>query len=109
MWSVVGWTLSGAASISCTAVFDGEILVGFVALLFRVFRVFRVFVFSWQDADMYDFLSHLPAGVRRRIGCAILVLVALPAAPALAQIKAVARPGATPPWTKGILPINPEN
>jgi hypothetical protein len=31
------------------------------------------------------------------------------AAPAATVIKAVPRSGATPPWTKGILPINPES
>jgi hypothetical protein len=29
--------------------------------------------------------------------------------PALAQIKAQARPAPTPPWNKGILPISSEN
>jgi hypothetical protein len=38
----------------------------------------------------------------------ILLLLAWPAV-ALAQIKAVPRTGATPPWTKGILPINQES
>jgi hypothetical protein len=30
-------------------------------------------------------------------------------APAAAQIKAVARPGATPPWTKGMIPVTSES
>jgi hypothetical protein len=51
----------------------------------------------------------IPAPVCRRIVCAVLALTALRPAPAVAQIKAVARPGAAPPWTKGILPINPES
>jgi hypothetical protein len=30
-------------------------------------------------------------------------------APSAAQVKAVARPGATPPWNKGMIPINSES
>jgi hypothetical protein len=38
-----------------------------------------------------------------------IVLVLLQATPGVAQIKAKARSGATPPWGKGILPISPES
>jgi len=39
----------------------------------------------------------------------LLVFVAGAARPALAQVKARARPAPTPAWTKGILPISPES
>lgn len=39
----------------------------------------------------------------------ILALAVVCPRAAMAQIKATARPGATPPWTKGILPISPES
>jgi hypothetical protein len=38
-----------------------------------------------------------------------MCLVFFQAAPGLAQVKAKARTGATPPWDKGILPISPES
>jgi hypothetical protein len=42
---------------------------------------------------------------------AVFVLAGAGAWPpdATAQVQATARPGATPPWTKGILPISPES
>jgi hypothetical protein len=39
----------------------------------------------------------------------IFTLAALLPTPAFGQIKAQARPGAKPPWTKGILPISQES
>jgi hypothetical protein len=42
-------------------------------------------------------------------GLLVLVAIVLSPPPALAQIKAAARAGATPPWTKGILPISSES
>ena len=39
----------------------------------------------------------------------VFVLLTFSPAVAAAQITAQARGGATPPWTKGILPINPES
>jgi hypothetical protein len=39
----------------------------------------------------------------------LLVFAAGAATPALAQVKARARPAPTPPWNKGILPISPES
>lgn len=46
-----------------------------------------------------------------RVICTVVLLVgvSLWTSPAQAQIKAAARPGATPPWNKGIQPIGPEN
>ena len=41
--------------------------------------------------------------------CAVLALVLLWPSVAQAQIKAVARPGATPPWDKGMIAINAES
>ena len=38
-----------------------------------------------------------------------LVLVIAVAAPLLAQIRAQPRPGATPPWSKGIIALSPES
>jgi hypothetical protein len=39
----------------------------------------------------------------------LFVLTVCQPMPALAQIKAQARPAPTPPWNKGILPISSEN
>jgi hypothetical protein len=47
--------------------------------------------------------------IRGALTATLLVLTVLPPIPALAQIKATARTATTPPWTKGILPINSEN
>lgn len=51
------------------------------------------------------------SGHGRWVLAAVLVLVGSAAWPtdAAAQVTATARPGATPPWTKGILPISPES
>ena len=43
------------------------------------------------------------------VGLLTLLLGVCQTRPMLAQIKAIARPGGTPAWDKGILPINPEN
>jgi len=52
----------------------------------------------------------LPAFCFLRHGCALALLaVLLFTSLADAQITAQARPAPTPPWTKGILPINPES
>jgi len=45
----------------------------------------------------------------RRAGVFLLALAICRADPAIAQIKAQARPAPTPAWTKGILPISPES
>lgn len=54
-------------------------------------------------------LSMTPDRHARAAACAVLALVLLWPAVALAQIKAVARPGAAPPWDKGMIAINAES
>ena len=51
----------------------------------------------------------MPRRPARAAGCAVLALLLLWPAAAEAQIKAVARPGAAPPWDKGMIAINAES
>src|SRR5262249_37554316 len=63
-----------------------------------------------RRSPAHDTIVPLPAFCFLRHGCALALLaVLLFTSLADAQITAQARPAPTPPWTKGILPINPES
>lgn len=58
-------------------------------------------------------MIHIPRPAGRRSACllgtVLLALGLVAPAPSWAQVKATARPGATPAWTKGITAITPES